>query len=149
MEITTKGRYAVRIMVEIAKHNGEYVSVQKIADSQEISVKYLEKIVNILVKESLLDSLRGKEGGYRLTKSPKDYTIGEILNATGDQTEIVSCLHGTTCKRACNCETQGLWSNLDALINDYLKNVTLDDLLKKKIKKPILKLKKTKITRQS
>lgn len=142
MEITTKGRYAVRIMVEIAKHNGEYVSVQKIADSQEISVKYLEKIVNILVKESLLDSLRGKEGGYRLTKSPKDYTIGEILNATGDQTEIVSCLHGTTCKRACNCETQGLWSNLDALINDYLKNVTLDDLLKKKIKKPILKLKK-------
>ncbi len=144
MEITTKGRYAVRIMVEIAKHNGEYVSVQRIAENQEISVKYLEKIVNLLVKESLLDSLRGKEGGYRLTKSPKNYTIGEILNATGDQTEIVSCLHSTSCKRACNCETQALWSNLDSLIHNYLDMVTLDDLLKRTIKKPVIKLKRQK-----
>ena len=75
MELTTKGRYAVRIMVEIAKHGGNVVSVQEIAENQDISVKYLEKIINILTKKSLLESQRGKDGGYHLTKDPKDYTI--------------------------------------------------------------------------
>lgn len=142
MELTTKGRYAVRIMVEIAKHDGEFVSVQEIADKQDISVKYLEKIVNMLCKKSLLESLRGKDGGYRLMKKPKQYTISEILNATGDQTEIVACLHGKECPRACNCNTQSVWGNLDNLINEYLENVTLEDVLNKNFKKPVLNFKK-------
>lgn len=140
MEITTKGRYAVRIMVEIAKHNGEVVSVQEIAESQDISVKYLEKIINILTKKSLLESQRGKDGGYRLTKNPNEYSIQEILKATGDQAEIVACLHGKDCPRSCNCETQDVWGNLDNIINQYLESVTLKNLLNKDFKKPILKL---------
>ena len=139
MELTTKGRYAVRIMIEIAKHGGKFVSVQEIAENQDISVKYLEKIVNMFTKNALLESLRGKDGGYRLVKEPKEYTISEILNATGDQTEIVACLHGKDCPRACNCDTQSVWGNLDKLINEYLENVTLEDLLKKNFKKPVLK----------
>lgn len=142
MELTTKGRYAVRIMVEIARHHGNVVSVQEIADSQDISVKYLEKIINILTKKSLLESQRGKDGGYRLTRKPKDYSIQEILKATGDQAEIVACLHGKDCPRSCNCNTQDLWGNLDNLINEYLESVTLEDLLKKNYKKPVLKFKK-------
>lgn len=141
MELTTKGRYAVRIMIEIAKHGGNVVSVQEIAENQDISVKYLEKIINILTKKSLLESQRGKDGGYHLTKDPKDYTIQEILKATGDQAEIVACLHGKDCPRSCNCDTQELWGNLDSLINQYLESVTLENLLDKNFKKPILKLK--------
>lgn len=139
MELTTKGRYAVRIMVEIARHNGKVVSVQEIAENQNISVKYLEKIINILTKKSLLESQRGKDGGYRLAKNPKDYSIQEILKATGDQAEIVACLHGKDCPRSCKCETQDVWSNLDNIINQYLESVTLENLLNKDFKKPILK----------
>lgn len=142
MELTTKGRYAVRIMVEIARHGGNVVSVQEIAENQDISVKYLEKIINILTKKSLLESQRGKDGGYRLTRKPKDYSIQEILKATGDQAEIVACLHGKDCPRSCNCNTQDLWGNLDNLINEYLESVTLEDLLKKNYKEPVLKFKK-------
>lgn len=134
MEITTKGRYAVRTMVDIAKNNGDFVSIAEISKRQDISEKYLEKIISMLVKAGLLDSMRGKTGGYKLNRAPKNYSLHEILNATGDQTEIVYCLHSDVCPRADKCDTQGVWGALDNLINDFLKKTTLQDLLDKNYK---------------
>lgn len=132
--ISTKGRYALRIMTDLAEHIGDgYISLKDIADRQEISLKYLEAIISLLSKSNLVDSLRGKNGGYRLSRSPEKYTLREILEVTegGIAPVNCACLNGEDgCKRVGFCPTQPVWQKLDKLICDYLDGVTLNALLK-------------------
>ena len=132
MLISTKGRYALRVMIDLAEHrSGEFISLKEIAKRQEISEKYLESIIRTLVKAKVVESLRGKGGGYRLTKKPEQYTVGEILRLTEGSLAPVACLDGDCkgCSRSDECPTLDVWKNLDKLINDYLDGVTLDQLV--------------------
>ncbi len=132
MKISTKGRYALRLMIDLAEHNhGEYVSLMDIAKRQEISEKYLESIVSVLSKSGLLISLRGKGGGYRLAKKPQDYPVGTILRLTEGPLAPVACLEGETnvCNRASRCKTLTMWEDLNKLINDYFDGITVADLM--------------------
>ncbi|MEY8353610.1 Rrf2 family transcriptional regulator [Lachnospiraceae bacterium 54-53] len=134
MKISTKGRYAIRLMIDLAEHNnGEYITLMDIAERQEISEKYLESIVSILSKNSLLISLRGKGGGYKLAKDPEDYTVGSILRLTEGSLAPVSCLEGerNNCGRASHCQTLEMWEGLNKLINDYFDGITIADLVRK------------------
>ena len=133
MKISTKGQYAVRLMVEIAKSE-ELISISSIAKSQEISPKYLEQIVSKLVKSNLLESTRGYLGGYSLTKQAKEISIKQILDTTGDTTELTPCLSGD-CSRKSKCNAMGVWHTLNGLINNYLEKITLQDLLDRTYKK--------------
>ena len=131
MLISTKGRYALRVMVDLAEHPNEgFIPLKVIAKRQEISEKYLENIIKLLVKAKLLNGLRGKGGGYRLTKAPEQYTVGSILRLTEDSLAPVVCLeeNAAACSRMAECRTLALWQGLDKVINDYLNNVTLADL---------------------
>ena len=131
MLISTKGRYALRVMIDLAEHPSEgFVPLKVIADRQEISEKYLESIIKLLVKAKLLNGLRGKGGGYKLTKAPEQYTVGSILRLTEDSLAPVSCLeeNADACQRAAGCRTLPLWQGLDKVINDYLDHITLADL---------------------
>jgi len=132
MLISTKGRYALRVMVDLAEHPSEgYVPLKEIAQRQEISEKYLEAIIKTLVKAKLLSGMRGKGGGYKLTRAPEQYTVGSILRLTEDSLAPVSCLDANAmpCARAANCLTLPLWQELDRVINEYLDGITLADLL--------------------
>lgn len=132
MLISTKGRYALRVMVDLAEHRTErYIPLRDLAQRQEISEKYLEAIIKLLVKARLLSGLRGKGGGYRLTKPPEDYTVGEILRLTEDSLAPVSCLDEGTlpCPRAEDCRTLAVWQGLAQVINQYLDSVTLAALM--------------------
>ena len=134
MKISSKGRYAVRLMAELARREGENVSVTDIANVQDISPKYLEKIISILSKNGLIEGSRGVKGGYRLTKPADQYSIAEVLRATGDLPELAPCLRqGYECKRADKCDSIGCWEKLDAIINNYLSKVSLQDIIDKKI----------------
>jgi Rrf2 family protein len=131
MLVSTKGRYALRVMVDLAEHQRDgYIPLKEIADRQEISEKYLESIIKILVKARLLEGLRGKGGGYKLTKAPEQYTVGVILRLTEESLAAVSCLEpgAATCPRMAECRTLPLWQGLDKVINDYLDNITVADL---------------------
>ena len=132
MMISTKGRYALRVMIDIAEHQHDgYIPLKEIAARQEISEKYLEAIVKSLVKERYLTGLRGKSGGYRLTKTPEEYTVGSILRLTEDSMAPVACLEpgAKACEHASECRTLPLWKGLDKVINDYLDSITLQDIL--------------------
>ena len=132
MKISTKGRYALRMMLDLAAHQGDgYVALKDIAQRQEISKKYLEQIVPMLGKSDILRTTRGYQGGYRLARAPKDYTVGEILRLTEGSLAPVACLDGDCkgCSRSDECPTLDVWKNLDKLINDYLDGVTLDQLV--------------------
>ena len=132
MMISTKGRYALRVMIDLAEHQADgFIPLKVIADRQEISEKYLESIIKLLVKAKLLNGLRGKGGGYHLTKAPEQYTVGSILRMTEDSIAPVSCLEpdADACPRAAECRTLSLWQGLDKVINDYLDNITLADLM--------------------
>lgn len=128
MKISSKGRYAVRILVEIAWHN-DFLSVADISKSQDISIKYVEKIITYLVKAKLIESMRGTKGGYKLSQPAEEITIYQILLATGDTPKISSC-STNKCNRIDICPTANCWANLTNLINDYLKSITLKDLMK-------------------
>lgn len=131
MLISTKGRYALRVMLELADHErGEYVPLNTIAARQEISVKYLESILVVLSKAGVIDGLRGKGGGYRLNRAPRDYTVGEILRLVEGSLAPVACLDckPNDCHRTVECRTLPLWEKLQALIENYLDSVTLADL---------------------
>ena len=133
MLISTKGRYALRVMIDLAEHQADgVVPLKVIAERQEISEKYLESIIKLLVKARLLNGLRGKGGGYKLTKAPEDYTVGSILQLTEDSLAPVSCLEkgADACPRVAECRTLSLWKGLDKVINDYLGNVTIADLMR-------------------
>lgn len=131
MLISTKGRYALRVMLELSDHGrDEYVPLSVIAKKQEISEKYLESILVVLSKASAIDALRGKGGGYRLNRDPKDYTIGGILRLVEGSLAPVTCLDckPNGCARTVECRTLPLWEKLYALIENYLDGVTLADL---------------------
>ena len=130
MKISACGEYAVRILVDIASGDG-YISLSDVAKRQGISLKYSEKIVSKLLKNNLLESLRGQGGGYKLAKSPEKTTIKEILQITGDITPVIPCLE-TDCPHKDSCTSISVWERLDGLINDYLGNVTILDLMDKK-----------------
>ena len=132
MLISTKGRYALRVMIDLVEHQSEgYIPLKEIAERQEISEKYLESIIKILVKAKLLDGLRGKGGGYKLTKAPEQYTAGAILRLTEESLAPVSCLEdgAVPCTRAAECRTLPLWQGLDKVINEYLDSILLSDLV--------------------
>lgn len=142
--ISTRGRYALRVMIDLAQHGGEKsVSVKEIAERQQISVKYLESVIAILNKAGLVVSKMGKHGGYRLAKMPEEYRIGDILRLTEGVLAPVSCLEceDNSCKRAEDCLTLPMWRELKKRINDYLDELTLKDLIEGKIgKTPIDKV---------
>lgn len=131
MLVSTKGRYALRVMIDLARGDAkERTPLKKIADRQGISEKYLENILSILVRNSMLSGMRGKGGGYCLTKSPDQYTVGQILRLTEGSLAPVACLEGGKqgCERAGDYPTFHMWSKLDSLISDYLDSVTIADL---------------------
>lgn len=132
MKISTKGRYALRVMVDIAiNSNGSYVTIKDIAKRQEITNKYLEQIVSLLNKAGFLESARGTAGGYKLAKEPKEYIIGDILRATeGDLTPIYCLIEGEKCSRKDECKTYSFWNGLDKVITEYIDSKTLEDLIK-------------------
>ena len=132
MLVSTRGRYALRIMLELGRHEGEgCVPLPVIAENQQISEKYLESIVSVLAKAKLVEGQRGKGGGYRLTRLLSECSVGEILRLTEGSLAPVSCLDGDTnaCPRAGQCSTLPMWEKLDRLINGYLDSVRLSDLL--------------------
>lgn len=132
MLVSTKGRYALRVMLELAERPaGEYAALGTIAADQGISEKYLESIVAVLSKAGLVDALRGKGGGYRLNRPAKDYSVREILRLTEGSIVPVSCLECSPnrCDRADGCKTLPMWEKLNELICGYLDSVTLADLL--------------------
>ncbi|MGM9563088.1 MAG: RrF2 family transcriptional regulator [Faecousia sp.] len=132
MLVSTKGRYALRVMVELACHGREeYVPLRTIAQQQGISEKYLESILTVLSKAGVIDGLRGKGGGYRLNREPKDYSVGEILRLAEGTLAPVSCLDckPNKCERAASCRTLPMWEKLNTLISNYLYSVSLADLI--------------------
>ena len=132
MNITSKGRYALQVMIDLAQHPDEgFVSLKTVAERQEISMKYLEMIVSGLKKGELLESTRGKEGGYRLSRRPEDYSVGEILRCMEDKLAPVACIRDgeIQCEKASACITLPMWKELDDLTNAYLDGISLQDLL--------------------
>ncbi len=132
MKISTKGRYALRIMMDLAiNSNGKYISLTDISKRQEISNKYLEQIIALLNRAGFLDTARGQTGGYKLVKMPKEYVIGDILRATeGDLAPIYCLTEDGECNRQEGCKTYSFWKGLDEVINEYVNNKTLEDLIK-------------------
>ena len=131
MIVSTKGRYALRVMLDLAEHQAErYVPLKEVAARQDISEKYLENILKVLVQNGFLEGLRGKGGGYRLTRSPDQYTVAEILLLTEGSLAPVSCLTpgAPACERMANCRTYTMWKGLNDLIADYFGKITLADL---------------------
>lgn len=133
MKISTKGRYALRVMIDLAEQNSEeYIAMKEVAERQDISLKYLERILPLLVKGGLIEGMHGKGGGYKLTRLPKDYTVLEILTLTEGDLAPVACLECGVkeCERRAICKTLPLWQGLDALTKNYFKNITLAEIAK-------------------
>lgn len=133
MKISSRGRYALRVMVDLAEHGDSgYIPMKEVAQRQEISLKYLEKILPLLVAGKLVEGIHGKGGGYRLTRSPGEYTIGEILKLTEGDLAPVSCLECNTgeCRRSATCRTLPMWNELNRRTLEYLDSVTIADLMK-------------------
>ena len=133
MLISTKGRYALRVMIDLAEHQSDgFIPLKVIAERQNISEKYLESIIKLLVKSRLLTGLRGKGGGYQLPMPPDQYTVGTILRLTEDSLAPVSCIEpgSEPCARMAECRTLDMWKGLANVINDYLDHITVADLMK-------------------
>ncbi|MCM1545349.1 MAG: Rrf2 family transcriptional regulator, partial [Ruminococcus sp.] len=123
MKISTKGRYALRMMLDLAEHqNNGFIALKDIAERQNVSKKYLEQIVPVLNKSNVLQTNRGFQGGYRLAKSPEHYTVGDILRLTEGDLAPVSCAaaNPTECSRSADCPTLPIWQGLSKVINEYL-----------------------------
>ena len=130
--ISTRGRYALRMMLDLAENQGDgYVSLKDIAARQDISKKYLEQIIPVLNRAGLLQTTRGVQGGYRLTRRPEEYTVLDILSATATGLAAVACLEqdANPCARCCDCLTLPVWQGLDKVVKDYLGGITLQDVL--------------------
>ncbi|MDR1017479.1 MAG: Rrf2 family transcriptional regulator [Lachnospiraceae bacterium] len=131
MKISTRGRYALRVMIDLAEHNdGEYIPLKDIAKRQEISEKYMEKILPILTKAGFLDGLKGKGGGYRLKKAPKEYTVASVLKLVEGSFAPVSCLETpvNTCSRRETCRTLPMWEKLYENLTEFFEGITIEDL---------------------
>lgn len=138
MKISTKGRYAVRVMLDLALHNsGECIKVKEIAARQGISEKYLEQIIAVLNKAGYVKSVRGAQGGYRIAKNPKDYTVGMILRLTEGSLAPVACLEdgADICERCDTCETLEVWQELYDAVNKVVDGVTIADLVERRNKR--------------
>ena len=123
MKVSTRGRYALRLMIDLAQHRDEgYISLKEISARQDVTVRYLEQIIAILLKAGFVQSFRGKAGGYRLSRHPREYTTEDILT--------LSCTasHENPCPRAAGCATLPFWRGLQQVIENYLRRVTLEDL---------------------
>lgn len=133
MIVSTRGRYALRVLVDMAEHaNDERIPLKEIAERQGISQKYIESIMTLLSKNGIVNGVHGKGGGYKLTKKPSEYIVGEILRITEGTLAPVVCLekNAKPCPREPNCRTLPMWTKLDNLIENYLDSVTIADLMK-------------------
>ena len=133
MIVSTKGRYALRVMVSFAQRGGEeYIPLKEIAEAEEISQKYLESIMTVLSKAGFVDAVHGKGGGYRLNRRPEEYTIGSILKLTEGSLAAVSCTSqgAAACSRTECCQAKPMWDKLDKMIDDFFEGITIGDLLK-------------------
>ncbi len=130
MKISTKGRYALRMMLDLALHDtGEYISLKDISGRQLITVKYLEQIVTALTKANYVRSQRGNNGGYRLSRKPEEYTCGDILRVMEGALDPIGCIQDPEeCLRSENCTILPFWKNFAKVVNDYVDSVTLQDL---------------------
>ena len=140
MIVSTKGRYALRVMIDLAEHRSEkYVPLKEVAARQEISEKYLENILKVLVQNGFLEGLRGKGGGYRLTREPDQYTVGEILTLTEGSLAPVSCVDGSECcGRAAQCVTLEVWQEIQKAVSGVVDHITLADLVERHRQKSLL-----------
>ena len=132
--ISTRGRYALRVMLDLAEQNRDsFIPLEEIANRQGISKKYLESILKVLVQNDLLKGLRGKGGGYRLVRTPEEYSIGEIIELMEGPLATVACLAdgAVPCPRAAACETLPMWAEYDRMTHDFFYSRHLSDLLKK------------------
>ncbi len=135
MMVSTRGRYALRMMIDLAEnsHDNEYIAMKDIAERLEISKKYMEQIMPVLVRNGLVEGMQGQGGGYRLTRRPEDYRVGEILRLTEGDLAPVSCLSGDSpCTRSGGCRTIAMWSRFNKLTNAFFDGITVADLMQKK-----------------
>ena len=133
MIVSTKGRYALRVMVSFAQRGGEeYIPLKEIAEAEGISQKYLESIMTVLSKAGFVDAVHGKGGGYRLNRSPEEYTVGAILKLTEGGITAVSCTTqgASACSRTECCQAKPMWDKLDRMIDDFFEGITIADLLR-------------------
>lgn len=132
MLVSTRGRYTIRVMIDLAEHmNGKYIPMKEIADRQDVSLKYMTKIMQALTKSGMLDGQHGKGGGYKLNRDPEEYRVGDILRLTEGTLAPVACIDETDCKcdRSFECRTRPMWNELDKLISEYLDGITIADLM--------------------
>ena len=133
MIVSTKGRYALRVMVHFAQRGNEgYIPLKEIAEAEGISQKYLETIMSTLSKAGFVDAVHGKGGGYRLNRNPEEYTVGSILKLTEGSLSAVSCTTqgAAACSRTECCQAKPMWDRLDKMIDDFFEGITIGDLLK-------------------
>ena len=133
MMISTRGRYALRVLIDLAEHrNGSYIPMKDVADRQDLSLKYLERIVPVLTQSGLIEGVHGKGGGYRLVKNPDECKVGDVLRLTEGDLAPVACLAqgAQPCGRAAECRTLDMWKKFYTLINDYFDGITIADLMK-------------------
>lgn len=134
MMISTRGRYALRVLIDLAEHNTEsYIPMKDVAERQELSLKYLERILPILAKNKLITGVHGKGGGYRLCRAPNEYSVGEILRLTESSLAPVSCLekNAEQCQRASECRTIAMWKKFFDITNEFFDGITIADLMRK------------------
>ncbi len=133
--ISTRGRYALRVMIDLAEHqNGSFIPMKDVAERQEISLKYIEKIMPVLTKSNFVEGIHGKGGGYRLNREPDQYRVGDILRLTEGDLAPVSCLgcEAKFCSRAPECRTLPMWKEFYDITNNYFDHITIADLMKSK-----------------
>lgn len=134
MIVSTRGRYALRVMIDLAEHSNEnFIPLKDISERQVISQKYMESIMTLLSKNGFVQAVHGKGGGYKLNRKPEEYKVGDILRLTEGTLAPVACLGkgASPCEMQPECRTINMWAKLDSLINDYLDSVSLQDLMKK------------------
>ena len=136
MMISTRGRYALRVLIDLAEHqNGEYIPMKEVAARQDISLNYIERIMPVLTKAKLVEGVHGKGGGYRLTKNPKEYKVGDILRLTEGDLAPVACVgcDAKECNRTHKCRTVSMWEKFYTVTNEYFDGITLADLMQSEI----------------
>ena len=134
MKVSTKGRYALRVMLDLAEnHTGEFIALRDVAERQEITPKYLEQIVGVLSRAGYLKSSRGKGGGYRLARIPRECKVGDILRTMEGSLAVIACLEDSPneCSRSEGCRTLPFWEGLNCVVEEYVDRVTLEDLMPK------------------
>ena len=137
MMISTRGRYALRVLLDLAEHREEgYIPMKSVAERQELSLKYIERIMPVLSKNKLVEGLHGKGGGYKLSKAPSEYRVGDILRLTEGNLAPVACLecNAKKCDRADKCLTLPMWTEFHKKVNNYFDGITLEALLKNGMK---------------